>query len=185
MAIAKDTREFQAMSVADADGLLMQLARLSAEMKKKAAAAEKRKAEIDIQLAADTAEQQQEYDRLFDRISQYIRPDDFTGDIYRKVAGLLYEQRRTGEIRPAEVLNHFTEDEEHREAAALFNTRIRDLRTKEEEEQALKDTILRVKRHSIDVRTMDLDPADMAGLQEIMAEKRRLEELRTLHISID
>ena len=45
MAIAKDTREFQAMSVADADGLLMQLARLSAELKKKAAAAEKQKKE--------------------------------------------------------------------------------------------------------------------------------------------
>ena len=126
-----------------------------------------------------------ENDRLFDRISQYIRPDDFTGDIYRKVAGLLYEQRRTGEIRPAEVLNHFTEDEEHREAAALFNTRIRDLRTKEEEEQALKEIILRVKAHGIDMKSSELDPTDMAGLQRLMDEKRKLEDLRALHISID
>ena len=47
------------------------------------------------------------------------------------------------------------------------------------------DTILRVKRHSIDARTMDLDPTDMAGLQRLMEEKRSLERLRALHISID
>ena len=90
MAIAKDTREFQAMSVADADALLMQLARLSAELKKKAAAAEKRKAEIDIQLAADTAEQQQEYDRLFDRLTEYIQahPERFVRPRNHQVKGV-------------------------------------------------------------------------------------------------
>ena len=124
-------------------------------------------------------------DRLFDKISQYIHPEDFTGEIYREVARLLYEQHEKGEVRPAEILDHFTEEEEHRTAASLFHTRIRELRTKEEEEQALMDTILRVKRHSIDARTMDLDPTDMAGLQRLMEEKRSLERLRALHISID
>ena len=31
---------------------------------------------------------------------------------------------------------------------------------------------------------MNLDPTDMAGLQKLMEEKRKLENLRTLHISI-
>ncbi|HIX64568.1 MAG TPA: DNA primase [Candidatus Mediterraneibacter colneyensis] len=122
---------------------------------------------------------------LYDKISGYIHPEDFTGEIYRKVAQLLYEQHEHGEMNPAKILDYFTEEEEHREAASLFNTRIRQLRTKEEEEQALRDTILRVKSHSIDERTMNLDPADMGGLQRLMEEKRKLEDLRTLHISID
>lgn len=122
---------------------------------------------------------------LYDKISSYIHPEDFTGEIYRKVAQLLYEQREEGELNPARLLNHFTDEEEHKEAASLFHTKIRQLRTKEEEEQALKDTILRVKRHSIDERTMKLDPADMAGLQYLMEEKRKLEDLRSLHICID
>ena len=42
-----------------------------------------------------------------------------------------------------------------------------------------------MKSHSIDERTRELDPADMAGLQSLMGEKRKLEGLRTLHISID
>ena len=101
------------------------------------------------------------------------------------MAELLYEQYEKGELNPAKILNHFTEEDEHREAAALFHTKIRQLRTKEEEEQALKDIIHRVKAHSIDVRTMELDPADMAGLQRLMEEKRKLENLKALHISID
>ncbi len=126
-----------------------------------------------------------EDERLYGKISQYISPEDFTGEIYRTVAELLYEQHEKGELNPAKILNHFTNEEEHREAASLFHTKIRQLKTKEEEEQALKDIILRVKAHGIEVRTMELDPTDMAGLQRLMEEKRKLEGLRTLHISID
>ena len=95
-----------------------------------------------------------EDEKLYGKISKLIGPEDFTGDIYRTVAKLLYEQYENGELNPAKILNHFTGEEEHREAAALFHTKIRQLRTKEEEEQALKDVILRVKAHSIEVRTM-------------------------------
>ncbi|HIY63038.1 MAG TPA: DNA primase [Candidatus Mediterraneibacter stercoripullorum] len=122
---------------------------------------------------------------LFDQISRYITPGDFTGEIYRKVAELLYEQRKEGELNPAKILNHFTEEEEHREAASLFHTRIKELKTKEEREQALKETILRVKSHSLDAQTMNLDPTDMEGLQRLMKEKQKLEDIRKLHISID
>ena len=92
---------------------------------------------------------------------------------------------RTGKLNPAKILDHFTEEEEHRRRRPCFNTRIRELKTKEEREQALKETILRVKANSIDYRTLHLDPTDMAGLQHLMEEKRKLEDLRKLHISID
>ena len=101
------------------------------------------------------------------------------------MAELLYEQYGSGALNPAKILNHFTAEEEHREAASLFHTKIRELSTKEEQEQALKETILRVKRHSIDDRTMHLDPTDMAGLQRLMEEKRRLDDIKKLHISIE
>ena len=122
---------------------------------------------------------------MYDKISRFISPGDFTESMYRTVAELLYEQRKNGELNPAAILDHFTAEEEHREAAALFHTRIKELKTKEEQEQALKETILRVKAYSIDHQTMHLDPTDMAGLQHLMEEKRKLEDLRKLHISID
>ena len=114
--------------------------------------------------------------RIYEKISSFITPDDFTEELYRTVAQLLFEQyREGGKLDPARILDHFTEEEEHRKAAALFNTRIRELKTKEEREQALKETILRVKAYSIDYQTLHLDPTDMAGLQRLMGEKRRLE----------
>lgn len=123
--------------------------------------------------------------KLFGTVSRYIHPEDFTEELYRTVAELLYEQYAQGELNPAKILNHFTEEEKHREAASLFHTRIRELSTKQEREQALQETILRVKKNSIDVQTRNLDPADMAGLQELMEEKRKLSDLKKLHISID
>ncbi len=122
---------------------------------------------------------------LYQKICGFITPADFTEDLYRTVAGLLFEQLGTGKLDPARILDHFTDEEDHREAAALFHTRIKELKTKEEREQALKETILRVKANSIDWQTMHLDPTDMAGLQRLMEEKRKLEDLQKLHISID
>lgn len=123
--------------------------------------------------------------RLFEMISQHIQPEDFTEKLYQTVAELLYEQYEHGEWNPAKILNHFTEEEEHREAASLFNTRIRQLSTKEEKEKALKETLLRVKSNSIDQQTKNLAPTDMAGLQRLMNEKRKLGDLEKLHISIE
>lgn len=123
--------------------------------------------------------------KLFGIISRYIRPEDFTQPQYRMVAELLYDQYQTGELNPAKIMSHFTEEEEHREAAALFNTRIQKLTTSGEKEQAVKDLLYRVKANSIDARMKNLPPTDMAGLQHLMEEKRHLGELGKLHISLE
>ena len=47
-----------------------------------------------------------------------------------------------------------------------------------------QETILRVKSYSIEHQTMNLDPTDMRGLQHLMEEKRKLENLKNLNITI-
>ncbi len=122
-------------------------------------------------------------ENLFRQIEAYISPDDFTGDLYKTVASLLYKQYADGQIQPAQIMNHFTDEEEHRQVASLFHTSIKDLK-KAEEEKALEETILRIKRHSIEEATRKLDPTDMAGLQKLMIAKKKLQELKNLHISV-
>lgn len=122
-------------------------------------------------------------ENLFRQIEAYISPDDFTGDLYKTVASLLYKQYADGLIQPAQIMNHFTDEEEHRQVASLFHTSIKDLK-KAEEEKALEETILRIKRHSIEEATRKLDPTDMAGLQKLMIAKKKLQELKNLHISV-
>lgn len=126
-----------------------------------------------------------ENERIFAQIKKYITPSDFTRELYREVASLLYEQYEEGQVIAAKVMNHFTNEEEHREVASLFNTRIQRLETKAEQEKALKETIIRVKTHSVDEATRQLEPTDIAGLQRLMEAKRSLQDLQKLHISID
>ena len=126
-----------------------------------------------------------EDNKIFSQIKKYITPNDFTKELFQTVANLLYEQYESGELNPAKVMNHFTDEEEHREVASLFHTRIQKLETKAEQEKALKETIIRVKTHSVEEATRNLDPTDIMGLQKLMEAKRALQDLQKLHISID
>lgn len=124
-------------------------------------------------------------ERIFGQIKDYISPEDFSDGIYRKAAGLLFQQYHDGEINPARIMNYFTDEEEHREVAALFHTRIEELTSEREKEKALMETVLRIKNHSIETATKNLEPTDMAGLQRLMETKKELQDLKKLHISIN
>lgn len=122
---------------------------------------------------------------VFRQIEKYISPEDFDGKLYRKVAKLVYEQYRIRDVNPAKIMNHFTDEEEHREVAALFHTQIKELTTVGEQEKALEETIIRVKNHSIDEALKRLDPTDIEGLQRLVDAKRQLQDREKLHISIN
>ena len=126
-----------------------------------------------------------EEESIFRQIEKYIKPSDFSGELYRTVAHLLYEQYDAGEVNPAKLMNHFTDEEEHREVAGLFHTKIKELSTAAEQEKALKETVIRVKSHSIEEATRNLEPTDIQGLQRLMEDKRALQDLEKLHISIN
>ena len=122
---------------------------------------------------------------IFNQISKYILPADFSDGIFRTVASLLYEQYEMGEVNPAKIMNHFTDEEEHREVAGLFHTMIRELSTPAEREKALKETVVRVKSNSIEEAGRNWNVADVEGMQRLMKAKSDLQNLRKLHISVN
>ena len=125
-----------------------------------------------------------EYPVLFTKIGKYISPEDFTEEIYHKVAELLFAQyKESGAVNPAQIVSMFADEEEQREIAGLFNARIHRVETKDDMDKALKETIVRVKKNSIDHRT--LAPDDLQGLMKIVEDKKMLEALEKTHISID
>ncbi len=124
--------------------------------------------------------------RLFSVIGRYITPEDFSEEIYRKVAAELYAQFETdGEVNPAKIISMFQSEEEQREIASLFHAHIEHLETKDSIEKALKETIVRIKRNRIDYRSKNLNPTDLLGLQKLLEDRRKLEQLEKLHISIE
>ena len=124
--------------------------------------------------------------RLFGKVEKLITADDFTEELYHRVAQELFAQYdRDGKVNPAQIISLFPEEEEQKEIAGLFNARIHEVETKNDMEKALKETIIRIKQNSIDYRTKHADPTDLNALMKVVEDKRSLEKLERLHISID
>ena len=64
------------------------------------------------------------YPGIFDKVAQYLGPEDFVVPLYREVAEMLFTQHKEGQVNPARLLNSFTDSEEQREVASLFNATI-------------------------------------------------------------
>ncbi len=124
--------------------------------------------------------------RLFGKIKGLITAEDFTEDLYHKAAVEVFAQYdRQGSVNPAQIVSMFNDEEEQREIAGLFNARIHQVESKADMEKALKETIIRIKENGINYRSKMMDPTDMTCLQKIVEDKRSLEQLKKLHISMD
>lgn len=119
---------------------------------------------------------------LFERIGQYIGPEDFTEELYRQTAQIVFDQHARGEINPAQIISLFPDEEQQREIAQIFHARIGPVEEAAERGKALNETVRRVKQNSIEHRSKCLDPTDVAGLQKIIEDRKSLAKL---HISID
>lgn len=117
---------------------------------------------------------------LYDKIKDIITADDFKDEMYRKVAGLVFQQfSENGKVLPAAILNQFSSKEEQNEVAALFNTGLDGEINHAEKEKALNDTIHKVKKFSLDYDSSRV--TDLKQLQEIIRQQTNLQKL---HISL-
>lgn len=119
---------------------------------------------------------------MFRNIRRYVDPEEFIDPLCRRVAELLEEQVQKGQMNPASLFQYFTEEEEQKQVSAMLQDTIPALSGREEEEKALQETILRVKRSSIAWLTEHMDPGDMEMPQKIVQKRREIEKL---HISLD
>ena len=128
------------------------------------------------------------YPGIFETAEKYLTPSDFVVPLYKEVAEMLWNQQKKGDVNPARLLNAFTDSDEQKEVASLFNATIH-LETKEEQERAFFDALLRIKNESLAEKNKNWDPTDMAALQELVQAKKELEELgrkrQQLHISFE
>ena len=96
--------------------------------------------------------------QLLDTVTKFISPRDFTGDIYRTVAEKLFEGIASDKAyEPASMVSMFDDEEEQKEVALLFNTKLVGLDGTEMEmesiadrERAFKDIMVKVKEASLD-----------------------------------
>ena len=121
---------------------------------------------------------------IYKQIGRYLEPDDFTEEIYRTVAGVLFKQIEEGKVNPAGIISRFTGEDEQNEVGSLFNTRLEMLSTPKEKEQALKDILIKVKSHSFDIKVKEGDPADVGMINRVIENKKMLQELKNLKLKL-
>ncbi len=122
---------------------------------------------------------------LYRKIKKYITPKDFTVELYRQTAEKLFAELESGSLNPAAIISQFADEEQQREAASLFHTRLPQLdQDKKEREKAFHDILVRVKtyRYEYDSRQMG---SDISALSRVIEGKKALEELKNTHISLD
>lgn len=117
---------------------------------------------------------------LFDKIEGIITPDDFIEDLYHQVAKMVFDGHAAGNLNPAEILNHFINDEEqYRVVAGLFNASLKESLDNEEQKKAFSETIMKVKKNSLDYASRNA-----AGIEELQRIIKEQAALKDLHISL-
>lgn len=121
---------------------------------------------------------------LYEKIKKYISAEDFTEELYRRVAERLFQELEEGNYNPAGIISMFEDEEEQREAASLFHTSLPELTTGQERAKAFHDIVLAVKKSSYEYYTAKLG-TDVNALNQVIEGKKALEELARTHISLD
>ena len=122
--------------------------------------------------------------QIYPKIAAFLSAEDFTEELYRKVADRLFENLAQGEVNAAAIISMFPQEEEQREVAAIFNTSLVEPETKKEKEKALHDILVSVKRISYEYNSGRLG-SDVEAINRVIAGKKALEELSKTHISLD
>ncbi len=105
---------------------------------------------------------------LYEGVRDEIRPEDFSEPLYRQVAELLYEQYENGTPNPAQIISHFSDDEEQSRVAGLFHARLPELTSPQEQEKALRDVIGRIRRESLEMKKAQVDVTSLEEMQRFI-----------------
>ena len=121
---------------------------------------------------------------IYKKIKKFVSSQDFTVELYRKVAEKLFEGLEQDVCEPASIISLFEDEEEQREVAALFNTKLVEPENIQVKEKALNDILYMVKKNSFEYYTEKLS-SDVNAIKQAIEGKKALEELRKTHISLE
>lgn len=122
---------------------------------------------------------------ILPKITKWVTPEDFSDDLYRSVAKELFAGMESGSFSPAAVIDRFTDEEQHRQVAEMFNTNLVDIETPDQRRKAFHDIIYAVKQAGYERQKKLLSPDDPQYLMKTIQGKKDLEKLAHADISPD
>ncbi len=121
---------------------------------------------------------------LYKKVKKYVSSEDFTEEMYRKVASRMFADIEEDRFSPASIISMFDEEEEQREASSLFGTKLMELKTDAENERAFNDILHSLKKISLDYYNSKLG-TDVDAINQLIKGKKDLEELSKIHIKLE
>ncbi|MFQ9515184.1 MAG: DNA primase [Eubacterium sp.] len=116
----------------------------------------------------------------FKKVAEVISPEDFIDSFYKSVADKFWNQMESGSADPAQIMDQFEDEEEHKKVAELFVSPIRANLSLGEQERAINDAVVKIKKASLEHKAANA--TDINELQNIIKEQSQLQKI---HITLN
>lgn len=113
---------------------------------------------------------------IYEKIKDYITPQDFSDEVYRKAAELLFDQIKENDINVAKIISCFTDEEEQISVSSLFQTPKEEME-ESEKNRALKQLVLRIMEQSYENKARE-SSEDISSVMKMLEMKKKIEMVK-------
>ncbi len=114
---------------------------------------------------------------IFDAVAEYISPEDFTDEICRMAAEEVFSQHSAGMVSPAGIVDRFRDENAQHDVACVLSAEIPSGENQHNRKKALNEAVRRVKLDSLESRTARRDRTDLAEMQRLIEERKRIDDI--------
>ena len=117
---------------------------------------------------------------LFNKISEYVSPENFSEGFYRDVAVKIFEKLRTGDLKFSNICDDYADDmEKQRLLSKILNTTLGTNLSDDEKKKAVTESILKIRQASLDEKSKNAK-----GIEEFQKIIEEQAILRKLHVDL-
>lgn len=117
---------------------------------------------------------------LFNKISVYVSPKNFSEGFYRDVAVKIFEKLRVGDLRFSNICDDYADDmEKQRLLSKILNTTLGTNLSDDEKKKAVTESILKIRQASLDEKSKNAK-----GIEEFQKIIEEQAILRKLHVDL-
>ena len=117
---------------------------------------------------------------LFDKISEYVSPENFSEGFYRDVAVKIFEKLRIGDLRFSNICDDYADDmEKQKLLSKILNTTLGTNLSDDEKKKAVTESILKIRQASLDEKSKNAK-----GIEEFQKIIEEQAILRKLHVDL-
>ena len=117
---------------------------------------------------------------LFNKISEYISPDNFSEGFYRDVALKIFEKLKVGDLKFSNICDNYADDmEKQRLLSKILNTTLGTNLSDDEKKKAITESILKIRQASLDEKSKNAK-----GIEEFQKIIEEQAILRKLHVDL-